>query len=234
MFFCARSFAQNADSESSARQSQVDNIVANYYTSIGDQSRLYNGPEYSFYPKMIKGIPYFTDTPGFTNGDVEYDGFKYSNLQMMYDLYKGSVVMQLPSKAASIELISDRVQAFDIYGHHFFRMDELNQTNGQNLAAGFYDRMYAGKTEFIISRRKTLETSNTASLEKYFADESDKMYLKVNGLYKGFGSKNALIDILADKKAELKKFIKDNRLNFSEEKEQSVVKVIAYYDQITN
>jgi hypothetical protein len=228
------SFGQSADSDITARQVQIDNIVANYYSAIGDQSRLYNGPEYNFYPKSISGSAYFTDSPEFATGVVEYDGFTYKNLQMMYDLYKGSIVMQLPSKMASIELITERVQSFDIFGHHFVKRDALTQANGQNLVAGFYDMMYTGKTEFIVHREKVMQNKTSAALDRFFTDESRKMYLKIGGVYKTFGSQSSLLDLLADKKAELKKFIKENNISFYDEKEQAMVKVVAYYDQLTN
>jgi hypothetical protein len=229
------SFGQNADSDTSARQTQIDNVVAGYYKNIGEQSRLFNGPEYNFYSKIIKGSAYFTESPEFTTGTVEYDGFVYKNLQVMYDLYKGLIVMQLPSKIASIELLSDRVQSFDVFGHHFFRMDAVTQVNGPNLIAGFYDLMYDGKTQFIVHREKAIQANTSATLDSYFTDEDRKMYLKMSdGSYKIFSSQKSLLEVLKDKKPELKKFIKDNHVSFRDEKEQAMVKVIAYYDQITN
>ncbi|MBD1362356.1 hypothetical protein IDJ77_00920 [Mucilaginibacter sp. ZT4R22] len=229
------SFGQNANSDTSTRQTQIDNVVAGYYQNIGEQSRLFNGPEHNFYYKTIAGSAYFTEPLDFTIGTVEYDGFVYKNLQMMYDLYKGVVVMQLPSKIAAIELLSDRVQRFDIFGHHFFRMDAVNQVNGPNLIAGFYDQLYDGKTKFIVHREKNIQTNTSAALDNYFTDEARKMYLKMSdGSYKIFSSQKSLLEVLKDKKPELKKFIKDNNVSFRDEKEQAMVKVIAYYDQITN
>lgn len=229
-----KSFGQSADADTTARQAKIDNIVAGYYSSIGEQSRLYSGTEYNFYNKLIKGSAYYTESSEFTTGTVEYDGFEYKNLQLMFDLVKGSVVMQLPSKIVSIELVTNRVQSFDIFGHHFVMIDALTQPNGVKLASGFYDLLYKGKTEFIAHREKTIQASSSVTLDSFFTDEDTTMYLKINGSYSSFSSKNSLLNLLKNKKPELKKFIKDNQIDFHDAKEQSMVKVIAYYDQINN
>jgi hypothetical protein len=227
------SFGQNAITDTSARQAKIDNIVANYYNTIGEQSRLFNGPEYNFYSKIIKNSAYFAESSDFVTGTVEYDGFTYKNLQLMYDLYKDAVVMQLPSKVASIQLISERVQSFDVLGHHFVRVEPALLVNAQNLTPGFYDEMYTGKTGFIIKREKVIQNNTSAALDTYFTDEQRKMYVHINGAYKLFTNKNSLLNVLGDKKDELKKYIKDNHINFREEKEEAFVKVITHYDQIT-
>jgi len=228
------SYGQGSYPDTAARQAQLDNIVANYYGTIGDQSRLYNGPEYNFYPKSIKGSAYFADALDFNTGGVQYDGFEYKNLQVMYDLNKDAIVMQMPNKEASIELISERLQGFDLLGHHFIRIEPAVLANAQNLTAGFYDQMYKGKTEFIIRREKAIQNNTSGVLDRFFTDESRKMYLFINGAYKSFNNQNSLYDVLGDKKEELKKYVKDNHISFRDEKEQAMVKVIAYYDQITN
>jgi hypothetical protein len=48
------------------------------------------------------------------------------------------------------------------------------------------------------------------------------------------GSKKELLNALSDRKAELKKFIRQNKLKFKNETESSLIKAIQYYDQTKN
>jgi hypothetical protein len=91
------------------------------------------------------------------------------------------------------------------------------------------------KPSLSSTAKKTIQANTSATLDNYFTDEDRKMYLKMSdGSYKIFSSQKSLLEVLKDKKPELKKFIKDNHVSFRDEKEQAMVKVIAYYDQITN
>ncbi|AMR32595.1 hypothetical protein A0256_14765 [Mucilaginibacter sp. PAMC 26640] len=226
-------YAQPSYVDTVSRQPVIDNIIANYTIAIGHQSRLYNGPEYDFYDRLIKGSAYFKDTPDFVIADVEYDGFVFKGLSVLYDLNKDAVVMQLPSKIASIELLSPMVQRFDILGHHFKRMDPAYNSNMQGLVAGFYDQLYTGKTTFIAKREKVIQNNTSGVLDRYFTSELMRMYLFYNGAYRSFTNKNSMLDILRDKQTELKQFIKQNHLKFRQTREDSMIKVVAYYDQIT-
>ncbi|OOQ59072.1 hypothetical protein BC343_29595 [Mucilaginibacter pedocola] len=217
------SFAQNIEAALTSKESAIDNMVMGY-NSNGDQSRLFNSPKYDAYDKTIKGNAYFADAAEFSTGNVEYDGFSYKNMQLMYDMNRGSVVMQLPNKASMVELVSDRVQSFDIAGHHFVRVEAFSQEAGSAIPAGFYDVMYSGKTEFIVHREKAMQAGT-------FSAEAASMYVKIDGAYKSFDSQKSLLSLLSNRKQELSTYIKDNAINFDADKEQAVVKIVAFYDQ---
>ena len=234
LLFGTSSYAQAGYADTSARQATIDNMIANYNVAIGDQARLYNGPEYNFYSRIISGSAYFSDAPDFVPGTVTYDGFTFKNVAMLYDLYKDVVVMQLPGKVASVQLLSERVESFDLLGHHFIRIDPALTPGGSNLAVGFYDQLYNSKSELLVRREKVIQNSNSAVLDTYFTPSSAKMYLKINGVYKSFDNEKSMLTILEGKKKELKQYIKDKKISFKENKEQAMVSVITYYDLITN
>ena len=88
-------FAQITAIDSSSQQYAFNNAVSILNTSIGNSSRLYNGPEYYFYDPLIKGNAYFLDVNSFTTGSIYYNGVLFSGVPMLYDLYKDEVVVLL-------------------------------------------------------------------------------------------------------------------------------------------
>jgi hypothetical protein len=234
LFLAIPCLAQFANNDTISREALIDNVVTNFYKSISDQSRLYNGPEYNFYDPIIKGSPYFNDINNFVPGGVEYDGFAYKDVSMLYDLYKDVVAILLPNKVAKLILISERVQSFDISGHHFIHIDANMLSKPGSVSTGFYDQLYSGRTEILVKRRKTIQNTSgiSGSIETYFSPATD-IYVQKDGIYTSVGSQGSLLNVFKDKKKELKQYIKSNKINFRENQEQAMAMVASYYDQLT-
>jgi hypothetical protein len=237
LFVCTatNSFSQNLQSDTDLRESVLESTVTSYYNASDNQSRLYtNGPEYSFYDPTIKGNAYLFDTNSFVPGSVEYDGFSYKSVPMMYDLFKDYVVVLLPNKSAKISLLSDRVQNFDWLGHHFVYVDTDTLSNNKGVNTGFYDQIYKGKMEVLVKRSKNIQNSSAQSgkAETFFTSKKE-IYIKKDGVYRSISNEGSLLSLLKDKKKELKQYIRNNQIKFNSEQEQAIVKVAAYYDQLT-
>ena len=166
-------FSQSLQADTNLKQTVLENTVLNFYSAIGEQSRLYNGPEYNFYDPTIKGNAYFADAVNFANGTVEYDGFIYNDVPMMYDIYKDVVAVLLPNKSAKFKLLSGRVQYFELLDHRFIYIE--GATEGKNLNRGFYDQLYKGKTEILVKRAKSIQGTSGVSgtVENYFTAKKE-------------------------------------------------------------
>lgn len=84
------------------------------------QSRLNNGRDYVPNQPYIKGHPFF-EAKEWTIGNILYDGEAYQNVQMLYDLAKGEVVVLnflLPDK---LSLVSSKVKGFTLHGYQTWR-----------------------------------------------------------------------------------------------------------------
>jgi hypothetical protein len=230
VFAATNSFSQNLQGDTDLHESMLENTVVSYYNAGSDQSRLYNGPQYSFYDPTVKGNAYLFDNNSFTNGSIEYDGFSYKSVPMMYDIFKDYVVLLLPDKSAKISLLSERVQNFDWLDHHFvyINTDTLSKNKGVNT--GFYDQVYKGKIEMLVKRSKNIEKSS--GTESSFTSKND-IYIKKNGIYSRVNSQASLLNTLKDKKEELKLYIRNNQIEFDTDQEQATLRIAAYYDQLT-
>ena len=235
MLYCKISFAQTAPVDSSSQQSAFNNALILYYASIGNQSPLYNGPEYYFYDPIIKGSAYFMDVKAFTPGSVFYDGALYNGVPMIYDLYSDKVAVLLYNHFSKFSLINDKVKSFDFLDHHFINIIVDTINNKGDLKSGFYDQLYKGKTQVLVRRTKDIQQSTGGVLgpESYFNLKTSYFFKKDN-VYYSIGGEGSLLDVLKDKKKELQQYIRANKIKFHREPEDAMVKIASYYDHLTN
>ena len=227
-------YGQTATNDTTAQSSALTNIADAYNNAIGQQSRLYNGPEYSPYNPTIKGNAYFTDINTFATGTVTYDGIFYKNVAMMYDLYRDVVAVRLYNGFSIFTLLNERVQSFDLLSHHFIyiKADSLSAKVGLNT--GIYDQLYNSDLEVLVKRSKTLQsTSGTSSLETYFTTPSLYFYLKKGGSYYSVNGQNVLLNILKDRKKELQQYIKTNKIKFRKTPEEAIIAIATEYDRLS-
>lgn len=238
LFTCHSLLAQPANGDSSSQKNAFNHAISLFYASTGNQSSIYNGPEYYFYDPLIKGNAYFLDINAFTEGSVNYDGIWYSGVQMLYDLNKDEVVVLLYNHFSKFSLINEKVKRFDFLGHHFKNIIAdtiMSNYNKSDLKSGFYDELYNGKTEILAKRVKNIQVNSggLSGIENYFSTVTE-YYLKKGPSYYHFSGKSSFLDVLKDKKKELQQYIKSDGINFRAEPEDAMVKIAAYYDHLTN
>jgi hypothetical protein len=228
---------QSAQPDTGVSQRALNNVIANFYLNIGQQSRLYSGREYMAYDPHIKGNAlYPLNAQSWTIGSVTYDGFLYKNVPLMYDIYKDVLVSLLYNHFSAYMLLSERVSDFEFSGHHFVRVNADGLTDDKSgITTGFYDQLYGGKTQVLARRIKTIQnsTNQTLALETYFIEAND-YYVKKGGVYYKVSGQGSFLKLLKDKKPQLQKYMKDNGFKFRADPELAMARLAAYYDQVSN
>lgn len=234
--YYSSSFAQGMDNDSTYLNNAKIQAIANFNKSIGEQSRLYSGREYFPYDQSIKGNALYPSTVStWLNGEVDYDGIVYKDIPLMYDTYKDEVVSLLYNKFSKYALLSDRVRSFSIFNHHFIRIEiDSLKKDKSGISTGFYDQLYNGKTEVLVKRIKEIQT-NTSSfgIETYFT-EKHEYYIRKGDAYYNVGGQGSFLKLFKDKKADLKKYMREYKIKFKKDPEYAMTKLAAYYDFIAN
>lgn len=228
-------WAQTAVTDSSAQPVAFQAAVNVYNAQLGSNLPLYSGPEYNLYDPHITGTAYYQDVNTFTKGTVRYDGYLYYNVPMIYDLNLDQLAILLPNGVSKITLLKERVKAFDFIGCHFVHIVADSLAANSGLSSGYYRQLYAGTTELLGKYSKSIQTttSMTTGLESYFSF-SKNYYIKHNNVYVHIsGSQGSLLDVLKDKKKELKQFIKSGKIVYKDEPEAAMVKILNYYDHLS-
>ena len=233
IFFINYCLGQTVTNDTTTQKAAIVNVVNAYNHVIGEQSRLYNGPEYELYDPIIKGNAYFLDINAFKPGNVNYDGIYYPDVPIMYDLNKDEVVVLLYNNFSKFSLLSNRVQSFDLSGHHFVYLtaDTLHTTFPINT--GFYDEAYRGKLQLFVKWSKSIQTATTSTtIESYFSPKKS-IYLKKDEKYYSVSGQGNFLKVLKDKKKELLQYIRANNITFDNNPEKAMYMIVARYDQLS-
>ena len=207
------------------------NMVSDYQKAIGPQSQIYRGPMYEFYNIQSIGNAYFFDAPAFSNGTVKYDGIVYKDVPLIYDEYGQLLITLLYNNYTKFTFLNDRLSEFDLHGHHFIRFqpDESNK----KMEVGFYDELYNNKLQLLVKRIKAIQQDPSTTQNSF--EIKNTYYLKKGTQYFSVNSQGQVLDVLNDKKKEIKQYLKDNKISFSKKnKEEAIMAMVTYYDRITN
>jgi len=207
----------------------INNAAANYHQFLKPETGLYNGREYYDYSPTIKdGNPFFLSTK-FNTGSIIYDGVLYQNVPILYDLVTSDVIITDSNYFYRIKLNGERVSSFSVLQHTFIKLDE---DSNAVIKPGFYDLLYNGQTKLYKKHVKRVQESVTnEGVRKYIVESIDYYVLK-EGAYYQVSSKNDLLAVLKEKKKELNAFIKKNKLDTRNKKDESFVALVTYYEQL--
>jgi hypothetical protein len=201
-----------------------------YHTYLDPEPALYRGGQYVDYDYQLEsGHPYFGEH-SMRKGTVWYNGIFYENLLLLHDLVKDLIVTNDPVNTYKIVLISDLVDRFTIEDNVFIRLrDSLNPSAPRN---GFYEQLYKGRISLLKKEKKSVE-DDLSSQEKgvqHYISSTVSYYLKKGAVYYSVNNKSSLLYALKDRNKEIRKFIRKNSLNIRKDKENTLLKVVAWYD----
>jgi hypothetical protein len=237
-FMTAEAISQQA-ADSSVRNASIKNVIGLFNEEIAGNSHLFNAPEHRGYMRPAIGHPYFL-SEDFRIGNIYYDGIFYEDIPLMYDLTKDNVVSVQFVKDSSLQyrgifkmdLTRERTGAFSMPGHDFIKIE--TDTNVSSMKPGFYELLYNGNPKVLVRRWKVLveEIKDRDLIRRY--DSSNAYYILKEGVYYNVKSKNAVLDLLKDKRKEVAAYISKNRWKFRKQRETLITEAVRYYDQLTN
>ncbi len=230
LFFCcgllcsALSFGQSFKNDSLFVAEAKTNSISRYSVSIGGQSHLYNGSAYTEYVGQEGEHPYFIDE--WIEGSVVYDHEYYTKVPILYDISLDRIVVDNAFSIKKVMLVNEMVEEFTIGEHHFVHLTD------QPIPKGHYELAYDGNVKVYARHRKTLQTRKVDySVVNEF--ESKKVYyIYKDGKFHSVRSKGSVLKVFEDKKKELKKFAKDNKLGFGPDRVRDMSRLAQYYDQL--
>lgn len=234
LIFCSYvSPAQAIQTDSALHATQLENALSFYHQSLFPETGLYNGPQYVEYAyTLTEGTPFFE--AAFSPGDIVYDNVLYKNVPMLYDLVKEQVVINDPHNIYKISLLNKRISGFTLYNHHFVRL-RADSTDKKIIETGFYDELYLSKDITLYKKtKKNVEENITSSqgLNRFIVQTINYYFKKENKFYE-VSSKKDVLKVLDDRKKDVHQFITKNKLKLRKDKENSLKRIAAFYDSIT-
>jgi hypothetical protein len=228
-FGAARSQTQATDSV--FLLSAVKNAHELYVRTLGVGSHLLNGVLYKEHNASFQdvGHPYF-ESDDWVDGSVFYDGELYEGVGILYDLVNEKVVIDHPYAGIKLELISEKINYFSMPGHRFVRLD-ADTMKSSPVRTGFYDVLYDGRLKFYVKRHKDKKEQITqAELQVEFL-QNDRLYIYKQGQYIPVRTKSSVLEALSDRKSDLRKYIRKNKIHFRRHWEEAITRVVSFYDE---
>ena len=201
-----------------------------YHTYMAPEASLYRGDEYAPYGRLLRsGQPFFGEGKAL-RGMVCYNGILYHNVSLYYDLVYDEVIMDDVFHIQKIRLVGPQIAYFTLGPHYFIHLlDSLNPTAPRN---GYYEVIYKGRITLLKRETKTIqEELNPGSPVQRFIEGADSsFYLKIGGTYHSVNSTGSLLHMLKDRKKAVRNYIRTNDLSMRYDKENTLIKVVAWYD----
>lgn len=234
LIFCLAAFspllAQLSPEDSVFYKQSVNNLIEIYKQSAGDQSRLYNGSQYGGYTfSFTNGHAFFKyDRPGM--GAVLYDGVLYQDIALQFDEVQEVLIAD---SSRRIQLLNDRVERFTLFDNEFVRIVRDAVLAGP-LKTGYYNVLYEGKSRLLKREEKFIREDVSTGTMLRFIETHTYYFLEINNKFLPIKSRKEIIGIFAGRKKEIKQYIRKNRLSYKHDRDNMLVKLTAYYDQLTH
>ena len=165
-------------------------------------------------------------------GDLQYDGFFFTAVLMRYDCRADLIVVQPPSRAIALQLISEKVTSFTLGGHHFVRLVTDSVASPQ-LRTGFYDLLVDGPARLLAKHtKKSYERPTQAGMEGRFV-ETVRYFIQQGDTYQQVTKLKDMMQVFSAKKVALQKFARSQHLSFKEgHRENALAAITAYYNTL--
>lgn len=210
---------------------QLGNRQSFYMRELDAAAAIYTGNAYIPDRRLSEGHVFFVEN-GWNKGSVVYGGVYYEDIPVLYDLVKDEIVILYHDGKSKITLHPENVDRFSLLGHSFIRLPHV-PIKGRDMAAGFYDLLYDGEAKVLVKRTKLIKEDISSGTFRRFTEQDNRLYIKKGNVFYNVKSKGSVLRVFKDKKRELRKFLKNNKVQFHKDRERAAVEMARYYDTLT-
>lgn len=198
------------------------NAFEQFRQKAGDYSTIYSGKVATAYTRAIYANHPYWETDAFRNGTLSYQGRVYTNVMLRYDLYQ-NILNILTEKRAAIDVDRRKVDYFILNGVRFVPEEEgyrMMLHEGEHLQLN-------GKVKCVFGNDII---DGTSSFRNF--DRKEQYTLTIDGVSYGVKKKNAFIKRFPDHKKALKRYVKEQRLDFKEHRREAFTALARYAESL--
>lgn len=212
--------SQGYRSQDSTVQQAKEYALTIYHKFLGEQSAVYNGIANLSYDPAMRGHAFF-QIDSLVEGTIIYEGIQYRNMPLLYDLVLDQPVL-LNEGGYLIGLINRNIREFYLLGHHFI-----------NTPSGYIDLMSQGRLTLKARRTKRIEESIEGMSLIHTIVPNDNFYVVKDSVTTQISNERSLLALMADKKKEVRQFIRANKIKFRKDRENAIISITGYYNQLS-
>jgi hypothetical protein len=231
-FLSGALFSQLQKKDSVYYQRSVDSLESLYSQTAGTNLLIYNGVEYIPSPFSTIGDPFF-ETGDLDQGSVYYDGKLYNHVNLQYDMAKDELVVQYSPAYMATVLLPEKVTYFMLGQHRFIYFPGV-ENNSVSMPASFYEKLFDDKITLLARKEKKFKLSGNAAENSSSYLEYNYFFLQKEDGWHAVKNQSSLLELVKDKKDQLRKYASQNHISFKKEPEAALLKLIRYYSQLKN
>ncbi|MDR3219154.1 MAG: hypothetical protein LBU22_09325 [Dysgonamonadaceae bacterium] len=206
--------------------------AGNYLNQADDYAYIYNGrlePVYSMV--MYKELPYYRNAD-YTEASIVYRNNYYPNQKVRLDLFKEQLILLLPGKNYGIVLDDRKVNKVSMYNKTFVWLSPPKESKLKN---GYYMQLHAGKNiQLFCKETYSLEKKMSQERVTFYFDRAKRYYLLHNNRYRTVKNKTAFSKSFPQYKKQINQFVKEHKLDFKQNPDESLTTLAAYCEELTN
>ncbi len=219
-------YAQDVDKRN---EITTESVIEKYLEYAEDHAVIFNGKEQVPYEISATNHPYLI-TSRYTVGEIWHNQILYKNILLRYDLYRDELVVLTPGNSYNIVLEKEKVNEATIDNYRIIRHDE---GIWPNIPQGNYLLLLHDGNYPVIRKNNTIRDRKIVDRRvEYTYRIREQYYVYKDGLCHQVSNKRSLLKLFPDKRKELDTYIKQKKLNFRNDKEQSIVDIVEYYEEI--
>ncbi len=202
-----------------------DGIVDSYLNRTGKYAEIYNGRIETVYSSVFySDLPYYVSSD-YASGKLVYNGINYPGIEARLDLYKEQLILKSPGDNYSVVVVNDYVDSLYIYNDVFLYLDKEKKGS---LKEGYYCLLYDGNMQLLHKQSALIDTRDVV----HRFNIKNHHYLLLDGVYHNVSNKKSFIKIFPQYKKEINRFSKEQKLNFKNDKKNSLALLARYCDEL--
>lgn len=212
-----------------AERLPADGKEGRYLDKAANQSLVYSGELEPRYLNRIEGFPYL-DTNEYRKGTLAFDGVVYPGVEARLNVHLDKLVVLSPDRRLHVILPTDRIGFVRFPEYDLYFMEPVGDKG--SLPKGFYARLHDGKYPLWKRSTKQLERRMEGLTMTDRFTEKTSYYICKEGVYYPVSGKRSLFNVFKENKNELKRYMKERKLSFGDERERSLIEVMEYCETL--
>jgi hypothetical protein len=201
---------------------------------FSNENEIVNGEQW-IYQKRYAGHPFWKDDIWY-NGYVNYKGERFDDVSMRYDIHTNNIIIlkKLANETRAYKLNKHYLNSFALFDTKLnntvvFQYGHLTDSINKEI----YFNAYNGEFGYYILYRKVI---NNRVSETYAGEfiEAPILYAHIHGQLIEFKTQADLLKLFGNRKPEIKKFIRQNRIKYRKKNPEVLIPVFQHYDVLTN
>jgi hypothetical protein len=208
--------------------------AASAYSSViqnnpSDKQMLLNGRIWRNQYSNAIGDQFFLSN-SFLKGSVFFNGRRFDNLDLLYDINSDELLLKTESSPVIImnkEMVDSFILAFN--GRNYRVFNAGNDTSG--VLSGYVTIMYDGPSALYVKYKKNFQPLAVDGRYDLFYLENNA-YLKSGNEIIPVDGKKKLLALLEDKKKEIRHYLRTNSMKLKQKDPETYIPVLEYYDSL--